>query len=105
MANSKFNFPFSSVILIPLLTQFSYSYNDLGGGPPYPQNQEHLYNNIRNIPPVGHERVTETEYFDLSYSFNNNTIFYPGQRFDNFELLRDVGPVRNVTVRGNYKYW
>ncbi|CAL8137524.1 unnamed protein product [Orchesella dallaii] len=32
--------------------------------------------------------VYATEYFDLSYSLNNDTIFYPGQKYD-FELFKD----------------
>ncbi|ODM90989.1 Kynurenine formamidase [Orchesella cincta] len=40
-----------------------------------------------------------SEYFDLSYSLNNDTIFYPGQKF-NFELYKD----RKGYTEGGYWY-
>lgn len=50
---------------------------------------------------------TKTHYFDLSYSINNDTIYYPGQKVE-FELSKDT---RGYTKSGFWqekkiwKFW
>lgn len=49
----------------------------------------------RNATPV---TITKTHYFDLSYSINNDTIYFPGQKVE-FSLNKDI---RGYTSGG---YW
>ncbi|CAL8123811.1 unnamed protein product [Orchesella dallaii] len=51
---------------------------------------------------AGH--AEESEWFDLSYPIDEDTIFYPGQKYEGFELSKDVQGF-NQTATGNYPFW
>ncbi|ODN04525.1 Kynurenine formamidase [Orchesella cincta] len=48
--------------------------------------------------------VEETEWFDLSYPLDEDTVFFPGQMYEQFNLTQDIKGF-NQTSSGNFPFW
>lgn len=102
MCHLKLYFVKLSTLLCILGSSRSYDYrSSVRHVSNIPQHKLHLYDSAQTTK--SQSTKNDQEYFDLTYTFDNTSIFYPGQRWG-FDLLKDVGPTINRTTVGNYKY-